>query len=98
VHDAATLAALSAAIASSGWGGERIDLSRPHLASVRQADAVARAREAITGARTTLDAGDALDLIAPALLAAVAALGEITGADATEAVLDGIFARFCIGK
>ena len=29
---------------------------------------------------------------------AVAALGEITGAVATEAMLDGIFARFCIGK
>ena len=36
--------------------------------------------------------------IAPELLAAVAALGEITGAAATEAVLDGVFARFCIGK
>ena len=40
----------------------------------------------------------ALDLIAPALLAAAAALGEITGAVATEAMLDGVFARFCIGK
>ena len=48
--------------------------------------------------RATLDAGDALDLIAPELLAALAALGEITGAVATEAILDGIFARFCVGK
>jgi tRNA modification GTPase len=98
VNDPATLAALSAAIEAAGWGSERIDLARPHLASARHADAVARAREALAGARTTLAVGDALDLIAPALLAAAAALGEITGAVATEAMLDGVFARFCIGK
>ena len=39
-----------------------------------------------------------LDLVAPDLVATVAALGEITGAAATEAILDGVFARFCIGK
>jgi len=94
----ATLDALRRAIAHAGWGTERLDLARAHLASARQADAVTRAREALGRARQTLDAGDALDLIAPELLAALAALGEITGAVATEAILDGIFARFCIGK
>ncbi len=98
VLHAATVAAVRAAVAQAGWGTERIDLARPHLASARQADAVARAREALERARDTLDSGDALDLIAPELLAAIAALGEITGAVATEAILDGIFARFCIGK
>jgi tRNA modification GTPase len=95
---APTLDVLRRAIAHAGWGTERIDLARAHLASARQADAVARAREALGRARETLDVGDALDLIAPELLAALAALGEITGAVATEAILDGIFARFCIGK
>jgi tRNA modification GTPase len=98
VRDETTLGAVRAAIAHAGWGSERLDLSRAHLASARQADAVARACEALQHARATLAAGDALDLIAPELLAAVAALGEITGAVATEAVLDGVFARFCIGK
>lgn len=98
VHDAATLAAVRAAVAQAGWGEERIDLARPHLASARQADAVARAGEALQRSRATLDAGDALDLIAPELLTALAALGEVTGAAATEAILDGVFARFCIGK
>jgi tRNA modification GTPase len=98
VLEAPALDALRLAIAHAGWGTERIDLARPHLASARQADAVARAREALGRARETLDAGDALDLIAPELLGALAALGEITGAVATEAILDGIFARFCIGK
>jgi tRNA modification GTPase len=97
-HDAQTLVAVRAAIAQLGWGTDRIDAARPHLASGRQADAVARAREALERAHETLTLGDALDLIAPELLAAVAALGEITGAVATEAMLDGIFARFCIGK
>lgn len=95
---AATIDAVRGAVAQCGWGSEHIDLARAHLASARQADAVARAREALQRARATLDAGDALDLIAPELLAAIAALGEITGAVATEAILDGVFSRFCIGK
>lgn len=98
VFDPATLDALRRAIASNGWESESLDLTRPHLASGRQAAAVARAREALERAGATVAAGDALDLIAPELLAAVAALGEITGAVATEALLDGIFARFCVGK
>ena len=93
-----TLDLVRAAIAETGWGGETVDLARPHLASARQADAVARAREALAFAETTLAAGDALDLVAPELSAAVAALRELTGAAATEAILDGVFARFCIGK
>jgi tRNA modification GTPase len=98
VLDPATIATLQRAVAHRGWGTERLDLARAHLASARQADAVARARESLQRVRATLDAGDALDLIAPELLAALAALGEISGAAATEAILDGVFARFCIGK
>jgi tRNA U34 5-carboxymethylaminomethyl modifying GTPase MnmE/TrmE len=98
VRDEATLRAVRAAVADVGWGGEQLDLARAHLASARQANAVARAREALERARETIDAGDALDVIAPELLAASAALGEINGAAATEAMLDGIFARFCVGK
>jgi tRNA modification GTPase len=96
--DALTLEHVRAAIARAGWHGETIDFARPHLASARQADAVARGREALAHARSTLDAGDPVDLLAPDLVAAAAALGEVTGAAATEAVLDGVFARFCIGK
>ncbi|MEA2690104.1 MAG: tRNA modification GTPase [Candidatus Eremiobacteraeota bacterium] len=97
-EEKATVDAVRRAIAGAGWHGETVDLARPHLASARQADAVARAMDALAHARATLAASEPVDLIAPELLAAVAALGEITGAAATEAVLDGVFARFCIGK
>jgi len=93
-----TLDGVRRAIARAGWHGDTPDLVRPHLASARQADAVSRAREALAHAREPLAAGEPVDLIVPELLGATAALGEITGAAATEAMLDGIFARFCIGK
>lgn len=98
VFDASTIAALRSEIAKSGWGSERIDLSRPHLAGARQAQAAVRAHEALLFACETLADGAPADIIAGDLLAASAALGEITGGVATEALLDGIFARFCIGK
>jgi tRNA modification GTPase len=98
VYTETTLDEVRRAIARAGWHGETVDLARPHVASARQADAVSRAREALAHARATLSAGEPVDLVAPELLGATAALGEITGAAATEAMLDGIFARFCIGK
>ena len=98
VRDAATLDAVRAAVAQCGWGGETMDLARAHLASARQADAVARASEALRLALATVRDGQPLDLAAPDLVSAIAALGEITGASATEEILAGIFARFCIGK
>jgi tRNA modification GTPase len=98
VYDPAALAAIEAAVARAGWNGETLDLARPHLASARQADAVARAREALAAASATLAEGAPVDLLAPDLVLTAAALAEITGAAATEAVLDGVFARFCIGK
>ena len=44
------------------------------------------------------DAGQPADLLATDLTNALAALDELLGRDVTEAMLDRIFARFCIGK
>ncbi len=98
VYEAATLAALRTAIARVGWGGEQFDFSRPHLAAAFEIDAVTEALEALAHARATLAAGDPVDLCSGDLQRAVAALGHVSGERATEALLDGIFARFCIGK
>ena len=97
-HDEGTVADVRDAILRAVGQSETPDLARPYLASARQADAVARARAALTDAQAVPAAGEPLDLAVPALVAAVAALGEITGAEATEAILAGIFSRFCVGK
>jgi len=96
--DAASLACLRDALATVGWRGETLDLARPHLAQARQIEAVLQAREALGFARATLAASRPTDLIAGDLLTASAELAQITGGAATEELLDGIFARFCIGK
>lgn len=98
VRENGTLQAIRDALAQAAWGGETPDLERPHLASLAQVDAVAQALDALAYAERTLRAGDPCDLIAPELQRAFGALGQITGDAATEELLTGIFARFCIGK
>ena len=77
---------------------EEVDLERPHLATARQADCALAAQRALMSAVQTLDAGEPIDLVTPDLVEAYGALGELTGDAVTEEILDGIFARFCIGK
>ena len=96
--EAASVDSLRSEIARAGWFEGPLDLLRPHLASARQADAVARASEALDLAAETVASGMPSDYAAADLVAALAALGEITGAEVSEAILDGIFARFCVGK
>ncbi len=96
--DPAALEAIRAEIARLGWQSETFDAARPYLAGARHVEAIARARAALRIARTTLDDGLPVDLISGEFVTASAALGLITGAAATEELLDGIFARFCIGK
>jgi tRNA modification GTPase len=96
--DPASIATIREAIAQAGWRSERIDATRPYLGGARHVQAVEAARRALELALETLAAGAPVDLIAGDLAAASAALGEITGGAVTEELLDGIFARFCIGK
>ncbi len=96
--DPASAAAIRRALVALVDGGSTVDLERPHLATARQADAVCEACRSLDAALATLAEEAPVDLLAGDLLAASAALGELTGRDAGEALLDRIFARFCIGK
>lgn len=98
VRDRATLGAIRAALARVGWGGRAPDLERPHIASALEFDAVNEALRSLREAEATLSRGEATDFVARDLQNAHAALGRVTGDVATEELLDGIFARFCIGK
>lgn len=98
VREHATLAALRAAIAQVGWQGETPDLERPHLACLREIDAVNQALEALDHARGTLQAEVPTDFVVGDLQRVFSLLGHLTGDGATEELLDGIFGRFCIGK
>ena len=98
VYEPGTIRAVRAALARVGWGSEKPDLERPHLASAREFDAVAAALRALDAARATLQAREPVDLIVGDLQEAYAALGHVTGDVAAEEVLSGVFGRFCIGK
>jgi tRNA modification GTPase len=64
----------------------------------RQASALTRATTALQQVQATIAARLPLDFWTIDLRGAIQALGEITGEEITESVLDQIFSRFCIGK
>ncbi len=64
----------------------------------RQAAALARARGALDRVGETIAQQLPLDFWSVDLRDAIRALGEVTGEEVTEATLDRIFSRFCIGK
>ena len=98
VREAATVDEVRRAIARIAWGGGIIDAGNALVANARQIDALTRAAESLALARSTIAARHPIDLLSGDLSAAVAAYGEVTGETVTEEVLDGIFARFCVGK
>jgi len=82
---------------AAGLVGDEPGASRLLIASTRQRDLLLevarRAREAIEALPV---AGVAV--AADAVVRGIEALDDLTGQDAREAVLDTLFARFCIGK
>ncbi|EAU66837.1 tRNA modification GTPase TrmE [Stigmatella aurantiaca DW4/3-1] len=67
------------------------------LVSERHADALRRAAEAL-GRAHEASRLSTLEVLSGEVGLALEALGEVSGTSASEALLDAIFQRFCIGK
>ncbi len=89
------LASLRQALERAAVGGERHEVT---VGNVRHQEALRRAGEALSTALDGMDQGTPLDLVSLDVRAAAVALGEITGADVDDELLDRIFRDFCIGK
>jgi len=77
----------------------RIDASAPDfLPTARQCAAIRAASDALQSAASAARDGLSTEFIALDLRVALDALGEVSGHTCTDAILDRIFADFCIGK
>lgn len=79
-------------------GIDRLNDAEPVLATERQRHCVCRAADGVREALTALQNGMTLDAVSVSVDGAISAVLELTGERATEAVVDGIFSRFCVGK
>lgn len=68
------------------------------LTNLRQFEALTRCAEALNRAAEGLENNVEAELITVDLLEAMSEAGAMDGAAATSEVVDGIFARFCVGK
>jgi tRNA modification GTPase len=78
--------------------GQAEAAAEPALVTIRQFDALRRALASVEAAQAARKLGVPLDLLAVDVRTALYAVGDITGEHVSEAVLDEIFSRFCIGK
>ncbi len=74
------------------------DARTPATVTLRQRDAIRSALESVLSARAALSNQIPLDLIAVDVRDGLLRIGEITGEQVSERVLDEIFSKFCIGK
>lgn len=82
----------------SALGTDNFDSSAGVLATERQLGCVQRAMSAVDEAVAALDSGITLDAVGVCIDDALSSLCELTGERASDAVIDEVFSRFCVGK
>ncbi len=85
-------------MAEVALGGKVVVSDSLMINNPRHKDALERAERSLTQALQDLDSGMADDFITISLTNSLNALGEITGETVHEALLETIFANFCVGK
>lgn len=88
---------LQTALAEIAGTGE-LDPSQGILATERQQQAAKEALACVEEGLDALNIGMTLDAVTVSIEGAVQALLELTGERASEAVVDQVFHRFCVGK
>ena len=79
-------------------GLDRLDADQPVLTTERQRQCAATALQCLEEAAAALAGGMTLDAVSVSMDGALNAILELTGQRATEAVVDRVFADFCVGK
>ena len=77
---------------------DQLDSSAGVIANERQLCCVEEAWKSMEQAKQALDGGETLDAVNVCIDSAIDSLLELTGERASNAVIDQVFERFCVGK
>lgn len=80
------------------WGGRLERREDLFLLNIREKDLLQRVRDSLQVTLADAREGATLDLLAVGLEEVLETLGELTGENLTDEVLDRIFSDFCVGK
>ncbi len=89
--------ALSEAIERMLSSGDKLPTGQL-VTNLRQAEAIARARDSVIAVIEGMDMGLTPDAVLTEAEAAASAIGEINGRTIREDAVNAIFSRFCVGK
>ncbi|CUH95772.1 tRNA modification GTPase MnmE [Propionispora sp. 2/2-37] len=98
VNSGAGLQELEEAIVNKVYSGQVTLPEGSYINNIRQANLLAKAREHLLAAQSTITAGMPPDCIVVDLRGVWERLGEITGDAVNEDIISEIFSQFCIGK
>lgn len=77
---------------------DSLNASEPFVSGERQFDVIRRAISAIEETETAFNSGVTLDAVTVLVQNSIEILGEITGENVSEEIIDKIFSKFCVGK